>query len=639
MLQRTLLGPGFFLLRCCFTVMRIPEETIEAIRAAVDIVEVVGEYVSLRRRGANWFGLCPFHEEKTPSFSVNPRLGIFKCFGCGVGGDVFAFIQQIEGVNFAEAVHMLAERAGIPIPESEAETDDPRPALYHALRFAARFYFEQLSHPETGRAARAYLKHRGIQPESVRRFGLGYAPDAWEALLQAATAAGIRPEVLEEAGLILPRRERGGYYDRFRHRLMFPIFSHTGRVVGFGGRLLASNSEQPKYINTPETPVYHKGRILYGLYQARQALREQAEAILVEGYTDVITLHQAGITHAVATGGTALTPDQARLLARYVRRVVLLYDADTAGQQATLRSIELFLERGLSVYVVPLPPGEDPDSFVRAQGARAFQAYLQRHRRDFVTFYYERAQQLGQLDSPEGEAEVARTIVKAIGRLPDPLLREPYVRRAADLLRIEPVRLLEILEAQTSSPVSTKPAASPTPPTPPPATSTWHEAERMLVRLMLEEGKAMVSFVLGHMALEEFTEGPPRQLVARLLEQYEDGTINAQPFLDGHYGPELQRLTIEALMEPYEPSQNWERKGIAVPRLRDRAYEAAIDAMMRLKLQRIDELIHQLKKEQLHARHNETRLREIMARLSHILQLRRQIERRTFLNPELLPGS
>ncbi|SHK05038.1 DNA primase [Rhodothermus profundi] len=618
--------------------MRIPEATIEAIRAAIDIVEVVGEYVSLRRRGSNWFGLCPFHEEKTPSFSVNPTLGIFKCFGCGVGGDVFAFIQQIERVSFVEAVRLLAERAGIPLPDGEEDTHDLRPALYHALRFAARFYFEQLSHPEIGQVARAYLKQRGIRPEAVRRFGLGYAPDAWDALLKAATQAGIQPEVLEQAGLVLPRKERTGYYDRFRHRLMFPIFSHTGRVVGFGGRLLTPHPDQPKYINTPETPVYHKGRTLYGLYQARQALRAQGEAILVEGYTDVIALHQAGIEHVVATSGTALTPDQARLLARYVRRVVLLYDADAAGQQAALRSIELFLARGLSVYVVSLPPGEDPDSFVRAQGARAFQEYLQRHRRDFVTFHYELARRQGQLDTPEGEAEVARTIVEAIARLPDPLLREPYVRRAAELLKIPPVRLLEILQATETAPAREAPSPRSTsvslPPQPPPV---WHEAERLLVRLMLEEGRPMIAFVLGHMALEEFTEGPPRQLITRLLEQYETGAVDARPFLEGRYGPELQRLATEALMEPYEPSENWARKGIPVPRLRDRAYEAAADAMMRLKLQRIDELIHQLKEEQLRAQHNEARLREIIARLNHILQLRRQIERRAFLNPELLP--
>lgn len=617
--------------------MRIPEETIEAIRTAVDIVEVVGEYVSLRRRGANWFGLCPFHEEKTPSFSVNQHLGIFKCFGCGRGGDVFAFIQQIEHVSFVEAVRMLAERAGIPLPDGEEEADDPRPALYHALRFAARFYFEQLTGPETGQVARAYLKQRGIHPEAVRRFGLGYAPNAWDALLKAATEAGIRPEVLEQAGLVLPRKERGGYYDRFRHRLMFPIFSHTGRVVGFGGRLLEPDPEQPKYINTPETPVYHKGRILYGLYQARQALRTQEEAILVEGYTDVIALHQAGIEHVVATSGTALTPDQARLLARYVRRVVLLFDADAAGQQAALRSIELFLERGLNVYVVSLPPGEDPDSFVRAKGARAFQEYLRQRRRDFVTFHYELARRQGRLDTPEGEAEVARTIVSAIARLPDPLLREPYVRRASELLRIQQVRLLEILEAQLTPSSREASPPAPSPSTPPPAAPTWHEAERLLVRLMLEEGRPMVAFVLGHMALEEFTEGPPRQLIARLLEQYEAGAVDARPFLEGRYGPELQRLTVEALMEPYEPSENWERKGISVPRLRDRAYEAAADAMVRLKLQRIDEMIHRLKEEQLRTRHDEARVREIIARLNHILQLRRQIERRAFLNPELLP--
>lgn len=625
----------------CLTLMRIPEETIEAIRAAVDIVEVVGEYVALRRRGSNWFGLCPFHEEKTPSFSVNPHLGIFKCFGCGKGGDVFTFLQDIEHISFAEAVRILAERAGIPIPDEEDETDNLRPALYHALRFAARFYFEQLGHPEIGQIARAYLKHRGIRPEAVRRFGLGYAPHAWDALFKAATEAGLAPTVLEQAGLVLPRKERSGYYDRFRHRLMFPILSHTGQVVGFGGRLLEADPEQPKYINTPETPVYHKGRILYGLYQARQALRTQSEAILVEGYTDVIALHQAGIEHVVATSGTALTSDQARLLARYVRRVILLFDADAAGQQAALRGIELFLERGLSVYVVPLPPGEDPDSFVRTRGTRALQDYLKRHRRDFVTFLYEQARRQGQLDAPEGEAELARTIVRAIARFPDPLLREPYIRRAAELLRIPTVRLLEILQMQTAMPPrETLPAyATPSAPQPAPPAPKWHAAERLLVRLMLEEGRPMVAFVLGHMALEEFTEGPLRQLVARLLEQYERGAIDTRPFLEGRYGSDLQQLTIEALTEPYTPSENWERKGIPIPHLRDRAYQAAIDAMMRLKLQRIDELIHQLQQEQRHTHHDDTRLQEIITRLHHVLQLRRQVESRAFLNPELLPHS
>ena len=329
--------------------MRIPDETLAAIRASLDIVEVVGAYVPLKQRGSNYFGLCPFHQEKTPSFSVNPKLGIFKCFGCGAGGDVFAFIQQIEGVSFVEAVRLLAERAGIPLPQSEEAGEDEREPLFQALRFAARFYFTQLTHETSGKLARAYLKSRGVRPATAQRFGLGYAPKAWDALATAAVASGFRLGVFEQAGLVLPRRERGGFYDRFRHRLMFPIFSHVGKVVGFAGRLLEPDPEQPKYINSPETPVYQKGRVLYGLYQARHAIRKLEEAILVEGYTDVIALHQAGIEHTVATSGTALTLEQVRLLARYAKRILLLYDADPAGEQAALRSIDLCLAQGLPV--------------------------------------------------------------------------------------------------------------------------------------------------------------------------------------------------------------------------------------------------------------------------------------------------
>jgi DNA primase len=622
--------------------MRIPDEILATIRASLDIVEVIGEYVPLKQRGSNYFGLCPFHQEKTPSFSVNPRLGIFKCFGCGAGGDVFTFIQQIEGVSFLEAVHLLAERAGIPLPNREDAGENEREPLFQALRFAARFYFTQLTQEASGKLARAYLKSRSIHPAAVRRFGLGYAPKAWDALATAASASGFHLEVFEQAGLLLPRRERGRFYDRFRHRLMFPIFSHVGKVVGFAGRLLEPEAKQPKYINSPETPVYQKGRILYGLYQARHAIRKREEAILVEGYTDVIALHQAGLEHAVASSGTALTAEQVRLLARYARRVVLLYDADPAGEQATLRSIDLFLEQGLPVYVVTLPAGEDPDSFVRQYGGEAFQEYLERHRQDFITFRYRLSRRLGLLDTPEGEAQLAREMVQSIARFPDSLLRETYLRRASEVLRIPEVRLFELLR---TLPLANLPPPQPPrvaaeiPPLPKPTQlESLLPPEKLLLRLMLQEGRSMVAFVLGHMALAEFTEGPPRQLVAHLLEKYEAGEpIDARPFLEGRYGPELQHVATDVMMDPYEPSKGWARRGIPIPHPSEQAFKIAADAIVRLKLQRIDRLIHQLQQEQLQSQHDEARLREIMQQLISLQRLRNEISHRAFLNPDLLP--
>lgn len=619
--------------------MRIPDETLAAIRASLDIVEVVGAYVPLKQRGSNYFGLCPFHQEKTPSFSVNPKLGIFKCFGCGAGGDVFAFIQQIEGVSFVEAVRLLAERAGIPLPQSEEAGEDEREPLFQALRFAARFYFTQLTHETSGKLARAYLKSRGVRPATAQRFGLGYAPKAWDALATAAVASGFRLEVFEQAGLVLPRRERGGFYDRFRHRLMFPIFSHVGKVVGFAGRLLEPDPEQPKYINSPETPVYQKGRVLYGLYQARHAIRKLEEAILVEGYTDVIALHQAGIEHTVATSGTALTLEQVRLLARYAKRILLLYDADPAGEQAALRSIDLCLAQGLPVYVVVLPAGEDPDSFVHQNSSEALQEYLERYRLDFISFRYQLARRQGMLDTPEGEAQLAREIVQSIARFPDPLLRETYLRRASEVLRLPEVRLFELLRvlSSTSLPSSSPPRIPSAPTSPPQPSQSLLPSEKLLLRLMLQEGRSMVAFVLGHMALAEFTEGPPRQLAARLLEQYEAGEpIDARPFLEGRYGAELQQVATDVMMDPYEPSEGWKRRGILVPRISDQAFEIAADAIVRLKLQRIDTVIHQLQQEQLRSQHDEARLREIMQQLITLQRLRQEISHRTFLNPDLL---
>jgi len=353
---------------------RASDDWIERVRAASDIVEVIGQTVALKRTGRNLVGLCPFHQEKTGSFSVNPERQFYHCFGCRAGGDVFRFVQETEKVGFLEAVEILSRRAGIPVPERrEAGDSGARGRLHEAREAAAAAYEQWLGDPGRGAAARAYLEGRGLARETQRAFRLGLAPEGWENLVQRLRGR-VTDEVLVQAGLAARRETgRGGLYDRFRDRLMVPLVAPGGQVVGFGARALAAG-DNPKYLNSPETPVYHKGSFLFALGAARRRTERDGEMIVVEGYFDAIALHQAGLANTVATSGTALTADQARLLKRVVPRVVLTYDGDAAGQEAMVRSLGVLLAEGLDVAVADLPTGEDPDTLVQRGGLEAWQA-------------------------------------------------------------------------------------------------------------------------------------------------------------------------------------------------------------------------------------------------------------------------
>lgn len=365
---------------------RLADDWVERVRAANDIVEVIGQSVQLKRVGRNWTGLCPFHNEKSPSFSVNADRQFYHCFGCKAGGDVFRFVQETEKVEFLEAVELLSRRAGIAVPERRAGERAARTPLLDALEQAATLYEQWLADPERGRAVREYLESRGIQHDTVRSFRLGLAPEGWQNLTsRLAPRAG--EDVLVQAGLAMRREGKSGVYDRFRDRLMVPLIAPGGTVVGFGARALGD--EQPKYLNSPETPLYHKGSFLFALETARRHADDAGEIVVVEGYFDAISLHQVGLTHAVATSGTALTADQARLLRRMAPRVALTYDGDDAGREAMMRSLAVLLAEGLEVVVVDLPQGEDPDTLVRRGAAEAWRAvraaaydpveFIQRH--------------------------------------------------------------------------------------------------------------------------------------------------------------------------------------------------------------------------------------------------------------------
>ncbi|KAB7728759.1 DNA primase [Rudanella paleaurantiibacter] len=432
--------------------MRIPDDTIERIKQAADIVEVVGDFVSLKKRGSNYIACCPFHNEKTPSFNVNPARQIYKCFGCGKAGDPVRFVMDIENIGYGEALRFLAKKYGIEIEEQAPTPEDllkqnERESLFIVLNFAKTYFAELLTNHDEGQSiGLSYFRERGFTTPTIQAFELGYSLNSWDGLLQEAERRGYSRDLLEKAGLILNKTDDGGskrdrVFDRFRGRVMFPIHNVSGRVIAFGARILVNDKNQPKYLNSPETEVYHKSAVLYGIYQAKQTIRQEDVCYLTEGYTDVISLHQAGIKNVVASSGTSLTIEQIRLIGRFTQNVTILYDGDAAGIKAALRGLDMVLEEGLNVSIVTFPDGEDPDSYVRRVGAEAFKAYIKSHTSDFIRFKTDvLLRDAG--DNPFKRAEVIGEVVSSIIRIPDALQRQVFFRTTAAQLRVDEQTLI-----------------------------------------------------------------------------------------------------------------------------------------------------------------------------------------------------
>lgn len=404
----------------------------EEVRDAADIVEVVSDYVKLKRSGSGFTGLCPYHNEKTPSFHVTPRLGIYKCFGCGQSGDVFKFIMDQDGIGFTEAIKQLADRYGVFIPEEEqtqeqGEGHQLKEGIYHALKFAGVYFYRNLIENPDAEKAQAYLKKRGYNMEVIKRFGLGYSPTGGSDLWKAALNAGIEEEYLVEADLIKTSQRGDGYYDTFRGRLMFPIFSPTNKVIAFAGRVLG-NEKTAKYINSAQTKVYNKSEVVYGVNFAKNEIRKHKEVILVEGYTDVITLNEHEVTNVVASSGTALTPGQMKILHRYGDKIIMIYDADNAGQNAMKRGIDIALSEGMEVQLLELPDGEDPDSFVKQFGKESFLELKKEEGSDFVDFLIMKAEEEGRMDNPVQQSKVISEILASIANIKDAIQRQVYVQ-------------------------------------------------------------------------------------------------------------------------------------------------------------------------------------------------------------------
>lgn len=427
----------------------IKRETIDKIIDATRIEEVVSDFVSLRKRGGNWVGLCPFHNEKTPSFSVSPSKGIFKCFGCGEAGDAVRFMMKHENYTYPEALRFLASKYNVEIEEEEMtpemeEERSERESLMNVLAFASAWFHKQLVETEKGVAiGLSYFQDREFSPATIEGFELGYSPQERDALIKAATGAGYSEDLLFSAGLIIKTED--SVYDRFRGRVIFPIHNASGRVIAFGGRILGAADKTAKYINSPETPVYEKSKVLYGLHLAKGTITKNDVCYLVEGYTDVISLYQAGIKNVVASSGTSLTSEQIRQIKRYSQNVTILYDGDEAGIKASLRGMDMLLAEGLNVRVILFPPGEDPDSYARKTRRNELEEFLKTGARDFITFIAElKKEEAG--NDPVRRAGLVREIMTSVALIPDGITRQFYARECARLLDVEEAVLFNELK-------------------------------------------------------------------------------------------------------------------------------------------------------------------------------------------------
>jgi len=421
-------------------------EIIDQVRQVSSIVEIASQYTTLRKRGRKWVGLCPFHTEKTPSFTLDEDKQLYHCFGCGAGGDIFSLLMEKENLNFPEALRALAERYHVPLPERQRlnpEVLKLEDKLFKMNELALGFFRKNLFHTEEGGKALEYLKKRGLSDETIQKLRVGYALNSWSSLYAFFQGKNAPASLLEKSGLVLPGKKPGEYYDRFRGRVIFPIFSLTGKVVAFGGRTVVD--AEPKYLNSPDTPIYSKGKLLYGLNFTKDAIRDQGAVILVEGYTDFSALYQAGFCNVAASLGTALTPYQVAQALRFAPRVVINYDGDTAGRTAAARAVPLCMEKGLNIQVLVLPEDLDPDGFIRKNGREKYQALLKKAAPG-LKFLVDAMTRGARTDIPEEKGRIARSVVKEIEKVPDAVARGEYLKEASHYLGLGEELLRGIIE-------------------------------------------------------------------------------------------------------------------------------------------------------------------------------------------------
>ena len=584
----------------------ITRDTILKILDTAQIEDVVRDFVNLKKSGSILKGNCPFHQEKTPSFVVNPNKNIFKCFGCGVGGDSFTFIMEHEKFSFPEALRYLANKYHIEIEETQTSTEDKqaqdeKESLMIILSYAAKFYQHQLSETEEGKAiGLSYFKERGFLEDTIQAFQLGYAPDSYDSLLKDALKNGYNNELLLKTGLIKEKNDKA--YDFFRDRVMFPIHNVSGKVIAFAGRILRKSENQPKYINTAETELYHKSQILYGISQAKAAIRKQDVCYLVEGYTDVISLYQAGIKNVVASSGTALTKEQVLLVKRFTENIVILYDGDAAGIKAALRGLDIVLEQGLNVKLVLLPDKEDPDSFVKNKGVDATLEYIENQQQDFILF--KASQGIKEIDhDPIKKTAVIRDIVESIAKVNDGIKRQVYIKHCSDIVDVsEAVLVNEVNKIRTqlfkknkelqqeeadaltqyvNIPEEHSQRVAKSPP--------LYYQEKDIIRILIEhgdqpmeEGLSVAEYIIFE--LVDITLNNP--VFDKIIKMYLNAYQEEIPFdeiknLNYIADTEVKQCLIEIMTSPYELSPNWFARHEIVVKDANRTYKTDVVSGMK----------------------------------------------------------
>lgn len=639
----------------------IQPHSIQQVKDAVRIEEVLGEFVQLKRKGPRYLGLCPFHNEKTPSFNVNPQLGIFKCFGCGESGDAISFLQKQEHLSFTEAVRWLAKRYQIeleeeaPSPEQQHEQDE-RESLGIVQQWALNWSVDQLWNTDEGRAVGlSYFKERGFQEGTIKEFKLGYVPDRGDAFAKAALAHGFTPELLEKAGWV-KLRDDGSAWDFFKGRVTFPIQGLTGQPIAFGARTLKSDKKLPKYFNSPESALYVKSRSLYGIFHARKAIAGQEACLLVEGYTDVISLHQAGIRNVVASSGTSLTVDQVRLIKRFAPAVTVLYDGDAAGIKASLRGIDLLIAEGLAVKVAALPDGADPDSFAKERSSTEISDFLKTNAKDFLVFKADLL--VGEAgNDPVKKAAAIHELVESIALVPDMVLRSLYVKQCATMLQVAEQALVsemnKVLRKAYRKHLGEEavpevvPAATPTVQPQPGMEDlgTYHQ-ERDLLRLLinygqerivaivedqdqdvLEEEYSVAQFIFQLLAMDDILPDDP--LFQAVYRDYSkavkmDEKVDRNRYLN-HENEQWRKLAIDLLSDPHVLSPQWAgMHKIHVMREDEKLYFAARQCVYVLKERRLDRMIKE-RQEELKTLADPGKVEQLMQYLIGLQQIKRTL--------------
>ena len=620
----------------------IPKETVDLIIDSSRIDEVVGEFVALKKRGASMIGLCPFHNEKTPSFNVSPARGIYKCFGCGKGGNSVNFVMEHEHLSYPEALRWLAKKYNIEIHEEkktdeQQQRDNERESLFLVSGFAQKHYSKNLHETEEGKAVGlSYFRERGFRQDIIEKFQLGYSPETWRDLTDTALAAGYKIEYLVKAGLTIQNEEnKDKYFDRFHGRVIFPIHNASGRVIGFGGRTLKTDKKVAKYINSPETEIYHKSNVLYGLYFAKKQIIQDDVCYLVEGYTDVTSMHQAGIENVVASSGTSLTVDQIRLIRRYTNNITILYDGDPAGIKASFRGIDLILEEGMNVRVLLFPDNDDPDSYSKKVSNEEFKSFIRENTKDFIAFKTELLSADTQND-PIKKAALIHDIVNSIALIPDAITRSVYVKDCSRILDIEEQTLLNELNKQRRKNHDKKATAvtktetsggeesfipdSTAKPSEQPLveqkTRTEYQ-EREIIRLLLNYGTSPVPMkgqdeegnieeiegtLADFLVIESEHEQYPfeTEVYRRIMEEYvkhhHEGVALDYNYFIHHPEKTMSEVAVDFVSIPYQLS-NWDKHFIYVTVEAQNILKAAQKASNALHLRRLEVMINDVQAE------------------------------------------